>query len=149
VLDDRDDLPTRAAAVAWGERTPELDPRAGGVTFDELAGRRTQVDLPPQVVHPELFGAVLFDAHGVPALIDLVPAWRPKEWPAAVIAVDAVAWGGATEALLARWAHLAAWPQMLLRAVLYRLALHAHHPDASARTLAGLERAADLVSARL
>jgi uncharacterized protein (TIGR02569 family) len=149
VLDDRDDLPTRAAAVAWGERTPELDPRAGGVTFDELAGRRTPVDLPPQVVHPELFGAVLFDAQGVPALIDLVPAWRPKEWPAAVIAVDAVAWGGATEALLARWAHLAAWPQMLLRAVLYRLALHAHHPDASARTLAGLERAADLVSARL
>ena len=38
LLDDRDDLPTRAAAAAWGERTPKLDPRAGGVTFDELAG---------------------------------------------------------------------------------------------------------------
>ena len=38
---------------------------------------------------------------------------------------------------------------MLLRAVLHRLALHAQHPDASARTLTGLERAAGVVSALL
>ena len=66
-----------------------------------------------------------------------------------MIGVDAVAWGGADEALLDRWAHLDAWPQVLLRAVLHRLALHAQHPDSSPRTLAGLERAADLVGARL
>ena len=149
LLDDRDDLPTRAAAAAWGERTPKLDPRAGGVTFDELAGRRRPVELTPQVVHAELFGAVLFDDAGVPALIELVPAWRPKEWSAAVVVVDAIAWGGADEGLMDRWAHLDAWPQVLLRAVLYRLALHAQHPEASARTLAGLERAADLVGTRL
>ena len=149
LLDDRDDLQTRAAAAAWGERAAKLDPRAGGVTFDELAGRRRPVDLTPQVVHAELFGAVLFDDTGVPAVIDLLPAWRPKEWSAAVIVVDAIAWGGADEGLMDRWAHLDAWPQMLLRAVLYRLALHAQHPEASARTLAGLERAADLVGTRL
>ena len=149
VLDGRDDLATRAAAAAWGERGLTLDPRAGGVTFDELAGRRRPVTLTSQVVHAELFGAVLFDAAGVPALIDLVPAWRPPEWSAAVIVVDAVAWGGADEGLFDRWAHLPEWPQMLLRAVLHRLALHARHPEASTRTLAGLERAADLVGARL
>ena len=38
---------------------------------------------------------------------------------------------------------------MVLRAVLYRIALHAQHPDASPRTLAGLERAAGLVSGLL
>jgi uncharacterized protein (TIGR02569 family) len=119
------------------------------VTFDELAARRRPVTADAQVVHAELFGAVLFDDAGVPALIDLVPAWRPKEWSAAVIVVDAVAWGGADEALIDRWAHLDAWPQMLLRAVLHRLALHAQHPDATLRTLAGLERAADLIGARL
>ena len=149
LLDGRDDLVTRAAAAAWGERGLTLDPRAGGVTFDELAGRRRPVAGAPQVVHAELFGAVLFDDEGVPALIDLVPAWRPKEWSAAVIVVDAVAWGGADEALFDRWSHLDDWPQMLLRAVLHRLALHAQHPEASLRTLAGLERAADLVGARL
>ncbi len=149
LLDDRDDLAVRAAAAAWGERAMRLDPRAGGVTFDELAARRRPVTGVAQVVHAELFGAVLFDDAGVPALIDLVPAWRPKEWSAAVIVVDAVAWGGADEALIDRWAHLDAWPQMLLRAVLHRLALHAQHPDATLRTLAGLERAADLIGARL
>ena len=98
-------------------------------------------------MHPELFGAVLFDDDGVPAIVDLVPCWRPKEWAAAVVVVDALAWGGADVGLLHRWAHLDEWPQMLLRAVLHRLALHAQHPEASARTLAGLERAAGLVSA--
>jgi len=149
LLDNRDDLASRAAAASWGERKLALNPRAGGVTFDELAARRRPVDVISQVVHAELFGAVLFDSDGVPALIDLVPAWRPKEWAAAVIVVDALAWGGAEEALLDRWSHLECWPQMLLRAVLHRLALHAQHPEASPRTLAGLERAADLVATRV
>ena len=61
----------------------------------------------------------------------------------------AVAWGGADEGLVERWSSLAEWPQCLLRAVLYRLALHAQHPEASLRTLAGLERAAGLISSRL
>ena len=78
-----------------------------------------------------------------------MPCWRPKEWAAAVIVVDALAWGGADVGLLHRWAHLDEWPQMTLRAVLHRLALHAQHPDSSERTLAGLERAAGLVSALL
>jgi hypothetical protein len=38
---------------------------------------------------------------------------------------------------------------MLLRAALYRLALHAQHPEASPRTLPGLERAVGLVTALL
>ena len=60
-----------------------------------------------------------------------------------------LAWGGADDGLLARWSLLPDWPQMALRAVLYRLALHAQHPDASATTLVGLERSAGLVSALL
>lgn len=149
LLDDRDDLVTRAAAAAWGERQAPLDPAMGGDLHDELARYRRPVRLAPQVVHPELFGAVLFDADGVPALVDLVPAWRPKEWAAAVIVVDALAWGNADEGLPERWAHLPEWPQVLLRAVLHRLALHALHPQAGARTLDGLERAARLVAARV
>lgn len=149
LLDDRDDLLSRSAAGAFGERRLSLDPATGGDLYAQLVGYRTPVRLAPQVVHAELFGAVLFDDDGVPALIDLVPCWRPKEWAAAVVVVDAIAWGGADEALVQRWSHLAEWPQMLLRAVLHRLALHAQHPDASTRTMPGLERAAGLVSALL
>lgn len=149
LLDDKDDLLARSAAAAWGERRLVLDPATGGDLFAELAAYRRPVRLPSQVVHAELFGAMLFDADDVPALIDLVPAWRPVEWAAAVLVVDALAWGDAEDGLLERWAHLDEWPQALLRAVLYRLALHAQHPEASSRTLLGLERAAGLVSNRL
>jgi uncharacterized protein (TIGR02569 family) len=149
LLDDRDDLLTRSAAGAFGERRPALDPAAGGSLYAQLAAYRTPIRVAPQVVHPELFGAVLFDEHGTPALVDLVPCWRPAEWAAAVVVVDALAWGGAEAGLIGRWGHLAEWPQMLLRAVLHRLALHAQHPQATARTLPGLERAAGLVSALL
>jgi uncharacterized protein (TIGR02569 family) len=148
VLDGRDDLLTRSAAGAWGELRLSLDPARGGTLYGQLAAHRTVVRLPPQVVHAELFGAVLFDGDS-PAIIDLVPAWRPKEWAAAVVVVDALAWGGADDDLPHRFAHLDEWPQMLLRAALYRLALHAQHPEASERTLPGLERAAGLVTALL
>lgn len=148
VLADRDDLLARSAAAAWGERSVPLDPATGGELFTELAELRRPLELPDQLVHPELFGAVLFD-NGVPALIDLVPAWRPREWAAAVIVIDAIAWGHADAGLIERWAHLPEWSQCLLYALLYRLALHAQHPEASTRTLAGLERAVELVRPRL
>lgn len=144
LLTDRDDLLARSAAAAWGERSVPLDPATGGELFEQLAEYRRPITLPNQLVHAELFGAVLFD-DDVPALIDLVPAWRPREWAAAVVVVDAVAWGDADEGLIDRWAHLDEWPQCLLHALLYRLALHAQHPDASAETLAGLERAVSLI----
>ncbi|HXV91761.1 MAG TPA: TIGR02569 family protein [Pseudonocardia sp.] len=149
MLDGRDDLLSRSASAAWGESRLTLDPDTGGDLYAELAPYRRPIRLTPQVVHAELFGAMLFDSAGTPALIDLVPLWRPTEWAAAVIVVDAVAWGGADEGLIDRWAHLEEWPQCLLRAVLYRLALHAQHPEASAQSQRGLERVARLVTSRV
>ena len=149
LLDDRDDLASRADAAAWGERTINLAPEAGGNLFDQLAGLRRQVRLSSQVVHGDLFGTLLFDGSAPPGLLDLVPYWRPVEWAAAVIVVDALAWGNAPEELLNEWVHLAEWNQALLRALLFRVALHAQHPSATAESLGGLERAAELIARRL
>lgn len=149
LLDDRDDLLTRSASAAFGERRLDLDPDTGGTLFSELAAHRRTVRLTPQIVHGELFGAMLFDRSGVPAVLDLVPFWRPAEWAAAVVVVDAIAWGGAEESLIERWSELTEWPQVLLRALLHRLALHAQHPDATPSSLAGLERVAGMVSRRI
>ncbi len=149
LLDDRDDLLSRSAAAAFGERKLDLDPATGGTLFAELAAHRRTVRLTPQIVHGELFGAMLFDRSGVPAVLDLVPFWRPAEWAAAVVVVDAIAWGGAEESLIERWSELTEWPQVLLRALLHRLALHAQHPDATTSSLAGLERVAGMLSRRI
>jgi uncharacterized protein (TIGR02569 family) len=145
LLDDRDDLVTRADAAAWGERAITLDPAGGGKLFDELAARRRQLKLPAQVVHGDLFGTVLFDGDADPGIVELVPFWRPVEWAAGVVVVDALAWGGADAALLRAWSHLDGWPQVMLRALLFRVALHAQHPSAAPITLRGLEHTAELV----
>jgi len=149
LLDDRDGLTARADAAAWGERAIALEPATGGLLFDDLARYRRQIRLPAQVVHADLFGTVLFDGDAPPAILDLVPFWRPVEWAAAVIVVDALAWGGGDPALLGTWSHLDGWPQALLRALLFRVALHAQHPASSVTSLRGLEHAADLIVPRL
>lgn len=149
-LDGREDLLALADAVAWGERplvTSEGEPAGGDVVAEiaDLAVARGPVELRPQVVHGELFGTVLFAGAAPPAIIDLVPYWRPAEWAAAVVVVDALAWGGADPDLLRRWSGLAAWPQVLLRALLFRLAAHAMHPQSTPESAAGLSRAVALV----
>jgi uncharacterized protein (TIGR02569 family) len=135
-----------ADRAAWGEEEPELAPELGGRLFTILAGSRRPTGARPQLVHGDLFGTVLFCDEEPPAVTDFVPYWRPAEWAAAVVVVDALAWGDADPGILRRWAHLPEWPAMLLRALLFRLAVHALHPASTAESLRGLEKAAHLIT---
>ncbi|WP_116045208.1 TIGR02569 family protein [Amycolatopsis palatopharyngis] len=148
-LPARDDVAAVADRVAWEEQHLELDETKGGRWFEVLSGARRKVHGKDQVVHGELFGTVLFDGDAPPGIVDFTPYFRPAEWGAAVAAVDALAWGGAEADLLHRWAHLPEWPQLLLRATLFRLALHALHPRSTRAALDGLLDAAHEVSETL
>lgn len=145
----RADVFAMADRAAWDEEETEtpLDPALGGRLFDVLAGTRREVRLEPQVVHGDLFGNVLFVGDAAPGIVDFAAYYRPPEWAAAVVVVDALAWGGADESILERWSHLAEWPQMLRRALLFRLAVHALHPRTTDLSMRGLERATHLISA--
>jgi uncharacterized protein (TIGR02569 family) len=145
-LAGRADMWAQADRAACGEVDVELDEASGGTRFRELAAARRPVRLRDQIVHGDLFGNVLFAGSAPPAVIDFTAYWRPREWAAAVIVVDALAWGGADANLVDRWAELAQWPQMLLRALLFRLAAHALHPGSTPQSLAGLLRAEKVVS---
>jgi uncharacterized protein (TIGR02569 family) len=144
-LNSRQDVFSVAERAAWGEEEVSLVPDRGGRLFDVLAGSRRQTKLGLQVVHGDLFGNVLFNGSAPPAVIDFSPYWRPPEWAAAVVVVDALAWGGADPGLARRWSHLVDWQQALLRALLFRLALHAMHPASTPQSLAGIDRAAHVV----
>ncbi|WP_197321409.1 TIGR02569 family protein [Saccharomonospora sp. NB11] len=145
-LDDRQDVFAVAERMAWDEERRELDEAKGGRLFEILAPSRRPVRGTDQLVHAELFGTLLFEDGQPPGLVGFVPHFRPAEWGAAVAAVDAVAWGGADGTLLRHWSHLPEWSQLLLRAVLFRLAWHALHPRSSAATLDGLRRVAGEVT---
>jgi uncharacterized protein (TIGR02569 family) len=118
---------------------------ASSELYATLAGLREPVSSPAQLVHGDLFGTVLFAGSAPPGITDLTPYWRPAAWAAGVAVVDAVAWGGADTGLVERWAHLPEWPQQLLRALLFRLAVHALHPRSTLDAFPGLEHVAALV----
>ncbi|RLK54691.1 TIGR02569 family protein [Actinokineospora cianjurensis] len=142
----RADVFATADRLAWGEeKKVTLDPHLGGRLFEIYGESRKDVTLTPQVVHGDLFGNVLFDGDADPGIIDFTAFFRPPEWAAAVVVVDAMAWGGADEAIAKRWGHLPEWPQALLRALLFRLAVHALHPKSTPRSMRGLERAAQAI----
>ncbi|MCP2296496.1 TIGR02569 family protein [Nocardia amikacinitolerans] len=151
------DVFVAADRAAW-EAVPLRSLRAGGAVpttspdgqrsmelIGQLATLRKPVRTPAQLVHGDLFGTILFAGAQSPGLTDITPYWRPAAWAAGVIVIDALSWGGADEGLLDRWSDLPEWPQMLLRAVMFRLAVHALHPRSTPEAFPGLARTADMV----
>ncbi|ROZ99243.1 TIGR02569 family protein [Gordonia sp. OPL2] len=140
-----EDVPMRTARAAGMGEPTSPDGVASVQMLKTLATLRKNVDLPSQVVHGDLFGTVLFAGAAAPGITDIVPYWRPASWAAAVVVVDSLAWGGADDDLVQRWADQPEWPQMMLRATMFRLAVHALHPRATSGALPGLTRVVDLV----
>lgn len=150
------DLFACAEAAAW-DGDPEHDLSPGmedrGTPFAThraaaLLGARGLVRLrrpaaPPAVgvgvVHGDLAQGLLFDDTTEPALTDIVPYARPAAWSAAVVAVDHLSWGTADVGVLDRWRHLDDWPQMVIRAAIFRLAVHALHPGSCPAAVDGLQ----------
>ena len=122
---------------ADGQRSIEL--------INQLAALRRPTKSPSQLVHGDLYGTVLFAGTAAPGITDITPYWRPASWAAGVVVVDALSWGEADDGLIERWSPLPEWPQMLLRALMFRLAVHALHPRSTAAAFPGLARTAALV----
>jgi uncharacterized protein (TIGR02569 family) len=119
-LDARDDPWAYGDRVAWEGAEP-----VGSAKTRALQRRALEqlepVDLSSQVVHGDPAGNVLRDGDRA-TVIDWPPYWRPSGWALAVSACDAITWDGAAPSLLERWSDEPAWSQLLLRAVVYRLA---------------------------
>lgn len=115
-LEDRDDWWSRADRVSWNQHAADDDP-----LVRRLMDARRPVEAPEQLVHGDLLGNVLYEPGLPPAVIDWSPYWRPPSWAAAVAVADALCWHGAEASLTDRWAHLSGWPQMLVRALLFRI----------------------------
>jgi uncharacterized protein (TIGR02569 family) len=122
---------------ADGQRSVDL--------INQLAGLRKPTKSASQLVHGDLYGTVLFAGSAAPGITDITPYWRPASWAAGVVVVDALSWGEADDGLIDRWDALPEWPQVLLRALMFRLAVHALHPRATASAFPGLARTAALV----
>jgi uncharacterized protein (TIGR02569 family) len=123
----------RADRVAWGELGADLPE-----VVRPLLDRRRPVDLPCQLIHGDLGGNVLFHDSLPPAVIDVSPYWRPPGYADAIVVADAVAWHGAGDELVERLLRHHG-EQLLLRAVLFRVAVDHREAAAYQRMIALLE----------
>lgn len=105
--------------VAWEEaELPSPDP-----WLERLIALRRPISLPSQLIHGDLTDNVLFDDELAPAIIDPTPYWRPAGFARAIVVHDAVHWGTADpEPLIAATAHIEEFPQLFVRAAIYRMA---------------------------
>lgn len=108
-----------ADRLAWGEAP--LGDLAGATHVGDLRAVCRPLDLPQQLVHGDLVGNVLFADGLAPAIIDLSLYWRPIGYAAALVVGDAITWERAPADTLGLLRDVPAWPQLLVRAILFRL----------------------------
>jgi uncharacterized protein (TIGR02569 family) len=112
-----------ADRVAWGESAFEPLPDVRPL-MDRLMAVRRPVTADCQLVHGDLSGNVLFADGLAPAIIDFSPYWRPAAYADAIIAVDGLLWYGADPGLLTLAGTTSEFPQLLVRALIFRLVAH-------------------------
>jgi uncharacterized protein (TIGR02569 family) len=78
-----------------------------------------------QLVHGDLTGNVLFSDSLPPAVVDFSPYWRPPGFASAVVVGDALLWEGANRSLLTAVANVDDFPQLLVRALIFRAVVDA------------------------
>ncbi len=140
-----EERPLQSVPAAARTASPTADGQRSVELIGQLATLRRPTKSPNQLVDGDLYGTVLFAGAAAPGITDITPYWRPASWAAGVVVVDALSWGEADEGLIDRWNALPEWPQMLLRALMFRLAVHALHPRSTAAAFPGLARTAALV----
>lgn len=136
--------------VAWGELPAEQF--AHVKHLPRLVGALRPIDASAsQLVHGDLTGNVLFADGLMPAVIDFSPCWRPPGFAAAIVVGDALLWEGADASLLDVVEHVEEFPQLLLRALIFRAVVDAlfragepPRPDADDCFLAPVELACSL-----
>ncbi|KAK9243199.1 hypothetical protein V1506DRAFT_405324 [Lipomyces tetrasporus] len=110
-----------ADRVAWDEVTIEPLEELRQ-PFERLNSLKQSIDHgPPQIIHADLAGNILFSDGLDPAVIDFSPSWRPAAYGDAIIVADGIVWYGAGESLIDLGGTTGDFLQLLVRALIFRL----------------------------
>ncbi len=120
-LDLRWDPWSHGDRVAWDGGRPQGHAATRQLIADGLVALQP-VHARSQVIHGDIGGNVLVADGLAPAVIDWPPYFRPAGFALAVVAVDAICWAAAPLTILDAWSDVPDWDQLLLRAVIYRVA---------------------------
>jgi hypothetical protein len=120
--------------VAWGEQQYPA--------VAELLALLEPLNDPPQLIHADLTGNVLFHDSLPPAIIDFSPLYRPAQYASAIVVADALCWEDAPFELAQ-----AVDMQYLLRALIYRAVTSMEFGGNGARELGYVRKIIDRIRA--
>lgn len=153
---DRSDLFSVADHLAWSENPasfvfddalPAHEAVAPLVT--KLSRFYRPIDAPRQVCHADMFATTIYSGTQAPAVTDLVGCARPYGYTAALAIVDLLVAEAQDEGVMRRFEHIPNLDQLLLRALNYRLFVHALHPLATSNAGSNLSWVSGAVMSKL
>ena len=109
-----------ADRMIWGLLPMEYGERLKPA-MTKLESLLKPVSLKSQLIHGDMTGNILFDDRLPPAVIDLSPYWRPKEYAEAIIVVDSIVWDDAPDTIIKELDDTFETYQLLLRAAMWRM----------------------------
>lgn len=104
--------------------------------------RLTPIDAPDQVTHADMFATTILSWGADPTVTDIVPAKHPRGYTAALAIVDSLIAGATTVHVVDRFAGVENITQLVYRALLYRLYVHALHPLSRSNSRSSIVRVA-------
>ena len=104
--------------------------------------RLEPIDAPNQVTHADMLATTIFADGAAPTVTDIVPVAHPGGYTAALAIVDSLIAGAATSRIISRFAHVENLHQLVYRALLYRLYIHALHPQSRSNSRSSIVRVA-------
>lgn len=110
-----------------------------------ISGLIPDIAAPSQVGHADLLTTSLFSGSQAPLVTDLVAAFRPHGYTAALAAVDGLLLDAADPAIIHRFSHVPDFTALLMRALLYRIFVVALQGEQQEDMAARLEKVADIL----
>lgn len=104
--------------------------------------RLEPIDAPNQVTHADMFATTIFADGHAPTVTDIVPVAHPRGYTAALAIVDSLIAGATTARVVNRFSHVENLQQLVYRALLYRLYIHALHPQSRSNSRSSIVRVA-------
>ncbi|MBI5066150.1 hypothetical protein HZA97_07990 [Candidatus Woesearchaeota archaeon] len=116
----RKDPWSRADRIVWGEELLKCHKKIEPYAI-KIIQHIKPISLKNQIIHGDIGGNILFSKGQSPAIIDFSPYYRPRDFALAILAVDALVWGGASAKILHLFKDKKEFNQLLLRAELRRI----------------------------
>jgi uncharacterized protein (TIGR02569 family) len=109
-----------ADRVAWGEEPDQALPSVRPL-LERLEAELGPVDTRPRLIDANVSGNLLFTRDGSVAIAGCNPKWRPAGYADGIAVMDGWIWYGADAGVPHLARHSAGFPQLLLRAAIFRL----------------------------